>query len=99
MMIHEQPPAGCIKCGRPVRTRKAGEWRCWRCERELHGTHIEPRDPRELRLRRLAARQGKALVKSPVRDERAPDYGRWGIVRYDMTIEEVEAKLLRKPEG
>ena len=41
---------------------------------------------RETRLRRMAERQGYKLVKSPRRDPRAIDYGRWMIVNIDGVV-------------
>lgn len=38
---------------------------------------------RENRLRRMAQRQGLTLHKSPRRDTRAIDYGRWWVVHPD----------------
>lgn len=40
---------------------------------------------REQRLRRIAARQGKALWKCRTRDEHAIDYGLWLIVPAEQT--------------
>ena len=49
---------------------------------------------RENRLRRIADRQGLALVKSPRRDPNAVGYGRYALVeRYDLTLDQVEDRL------
>jgi len=67
---------------------------------------------RENRLRRMAARQGLVLEKSPRRDKLALDYGLWRIGRkegrgiawekgkrpgtYSATIDEVERRLTNR---
>jgi hypothetical protein len=65
---------------------------------------------RENRVRRLAERQGYLLEKSRSRDPRAPDYGRYALVKPPVSgptfnrdqigqpLEEIEAWLLRPPE-
>ena len=64
---------------------------------------------RENRLRRMATRQGLTLRKSARRDTRALDYGMYALVdmdknvivagassgRFDFTLDDVEAYLLR----
>jgi hypothetical protein len=61
---------------------------------------------RENRLRRAAGRQGLRLVKSPRRDPRALDFGRYQLVAadktvardpaaYKLTLDEVERHLSR----
>jgi hypothetical protein len=57
----------------------------------------------EMRLRRMAARQGLKLQKNPRRDPKAKDYGGYRLLRsnrpvaggktYTLSIEDVEAYL------